>query len=75
MGLDLAGVFVDLLRPDLEHGLASHDARHRLAINQVFEIPVNVGNGVVKHLLGGWQVNSITVWQTGSPFDVWPSVV
>jgi hypothetical protein len=70
---DSAGVFVDLLRPDLEQGPASYDVRHRLAINQVLEIPVNVGNAVVKHLLGGWQINSITVWQTGSPFEVFTS--
>jgi hypothetical protein len=67
---DTAGVWVDLSRPDLEHGPAGHDVRHRLAINQVLEIPVNFGNAVVRHVLGGWQISSITVWQTGSPFDV-----
>jgi hypothetical protein len=70
---DTAGVFVDLLRPDLEGGLAGHDVRHRLAINQVLEIPVPSSHAVIKHLLGGWQINSITVWQTGSPFDVFTS--
>jgi hypothetical protein len=67
---DTAGVWVDLNRPDLEEGPAGHDIRHRLAINQVFEIPVNFGNAVVRHLIGGWQISTITVWQTGSPFDV-----
>jgi hypothetical protein len=67
---DTAGVFVDLLRPDLEGGLAGHDVRHRLAINQVFEIPAFGSNAVIRHLAGGWQISSITVWQTGSPFDV-----
>jgi hypothetical protein len=70
---DTAGVFVDLLRPDLEGGLAGHDVRHRLAINQVLEIPVPSSHAVIEHLLGGWQINSITVWQTGSPFDVFTS--
>jgi hypothetical protein len=67
---DTAGVWVDLTRPDLEEGPAGHDVRHRLAINQVFEIPVNFGNTVVRHLIGGWQISTITVWQTGSPFDI-----
>ena len=70
---DTAGVFVDLLRPDLERGLAGHDVRHRLAFNQVFEIPAPGGSALVRHLVGGWQISSITVWQTGSPFDVFTS--
>jgi len=67
---DTAGVWVDLNRPDLEKGRAGHDVRHRLAINQVIELPDNIGGGVLKHVLGGWQISTITVWQTGSPFDV-----
>jgi hypothetical protein len=70
---DTAGVSVDLRRPDLERGPAGHDVRHRLAVNQVLEIPVPSGNVFVKHVLGGWQFSSITVWQTGSPFTVFTS--
>jgi hypothetical protein len=70
---DTAGVFVDLFRPDLERGLAGHDVRHRLAINQVFEVPTIGGSALVRHLVGGWQISTITVWQTGSPFDVFTS--
>ena len=71
---DRAGVAVDLGRLDLEDGPAGHDVRHRLTFNQVWEIPIGAGhNGFVRFVLGGWQVNSITVWQTGSPFDVFTS--
>jgi hypothetical protein len=70
---DTAGVFVDLARADLEGGLAGHDVRHRLAINQVFEVPALGGPALVRHLVNGWQINSITVWQTGGPFDVFTS--
>lgn len=70
---DTAGVSVDLSRPDLERGPAGHDVRHRLAVNQVVEIPAPWQNPVARHLLGGWQISSITVWQTGSPFGVFTS--
>lgn len=70
---DSAGVSVDLGRRDLETGPAGHDVRHRFTFNSVWEIPGPTANAVLRHLLDGWQVNSITVWQTGSPFDVFTS--
>jgi len=36
----------------------------------VLELPANLGGAVLKHVIGGWQISTITVWQTGSPFDV-----
>jgi hypothetical protein len=67
---DTAGVAVDPLRRNLEYGPANFDARHRLALNFIYELPTWDSSPIVKHVLGGWQVNSITIWQTGTPFSV-----
>jgi hypothetical protein len=58
-----------------DKGLASQDVRHRLVVSYVYELPFGRGkhfggsdNGVAQQLIGGWQVNGITTFQTGQPF-------
>jgi hypothetical protein len=68
---DTAGSAVEVTRPDLEVGPTGSDVRHRVALNLLWEIPSP--EGALKHVLGGWQVNAITVFQTGSPFSVFCS--
>lgn len=65
---DTAGSAIEVTRPDLDEGPTGSDVRHRLALNVVWEIPSP--GGALKHVLGGWQLNAITVFQTGTPFSV-----
>jgi Carboxypeptidase regulatory-like domain/TonB-dependent Receptor Plug Domain len=58
-----------------EKGLAAQDVRHRFVMSYVYELPFGRGKhfgseatGVVGQLIGGWQVNGITTFQTGQPF-------
>ncbi len=54
-----------------ERGLALFDTTHRLVISYVWELPFfSTAAGAVKALLGGWQLNGITVFQSGTPFSV-----
>lgn len=55
----------------LEKGDALFDARHRLVLsfNAALPTPETMG-GVMKNVLGGWQVNGILQTQTGFPFTV-----
>jgi hypothetical protein len=57
-----------------EHGRSMFDARHRLVLSYQWELPffrnVQGWQGVV---LGGWQVNGITTFQSGTPFTVYDS--
>ena len=53
-----------------ERGLAQFDRRHVLTINYVYEIPFfRAQEGVVGHILGGWELSGITTMQTGLPLN------
>jgi hypothetical protein len=48
------------------------NARQRLALSYIYELPFGRGKplggtaeGVVQHLIGGWQVAGVTIFQTG----------
>ncbi|PYR47130.1 MAG: hypothetical protein DMF89_19810 [Acidobacteria bacterium] len=53
-----------------EWGPALHDVRHVVKMNMIWEIPFTSDARALGYLLGGWQVNAITVYQSGSPFSV-----
>jgi Carboxypeptidase regulatory-like domain len=61
------GFNLDLAHPGLDRSSSTFDFRHRLVFNQVWELPwMQAQKGFVGRLLGGWQLNSIWVYQTGS---------
>jgi hypothetical protein len=67
---DYAGVAVEVTRNDLNKGPAAFDVRHRVAANLLWEIPGPSSDSALRHIVGGWQINAITVWETGRPFSV-----
>jgi hypothetical protein len=48
--------------------LSAFDARHRLVISYLWELPVPKYDGAKGKLLNGWQVSGITSFQSGFPF-------
>jgi hypothetical protein len=57
-----------------EHGRSMFDARHRFVASYQWELPFfNHSQSWYGHALGGWQVNGITTFQTGTPFTVYDS--
>jgi hypothetical protein len=57
-----------------ERGRSLFDARHRLVISYQWDLPFfNHAQGWYARVLGGWQVNGITTFQTGTPFTVYDS--
>lgn len=61
-------------------GLSNFDARHRLAISYIYEIPTGSGqrllggaSGFANFLVSGWQLSGITTLQSGAPFTVFTS--
>jgi len=74
---DLAGAFA-LPQDDrdlkAERGNANFDLRHRFALSTVSNLPFldrfNNASGAARVLLGGWQLASISTFQTGQPFTV-----
>jgi hypothetical protein len=54
---------------DGERGPSTYDRPQRLTGSFVWELPVHRSqNGVVGHILGGWQINSNFNFQDGPPF-------
>jgi hypothetical protein len=58
-----------------ERGNSDFDIRHRLVVSSIYELPFGKGRhyfskapAVTQWVLGGWQVNGITIAQTGTPF-------
>jgi hypothetical protein len=47
------------------------DVRHRVVFSANYELPYTGANsGAAAALLGGWQINTVAFWQTGTPFTV-----
>ncbi len=60
-----------------ERASSNMDARNRLVLNGIYQLPFGQGmrwggdwNGVTNAFLGGWQTNLIFVAQSGTPFDI-----
>jgi outer membrane receptor protein involved in Fe transport len=51
---------------NLDKGSADFDARHRLTAAATWAIPFATGNPV----LGGWKLNAVHTYQSGTPFTV-----
>lgn len=61
---------------DFEWGNALFDVRHRFVVSFGAELPTLENKSpVVRHVLGGWQVNGIIQTQTGFPVVVTDSVL
>jgi Carboxypeptidase regulatory-like domain/TonB dependent receptor len=58
----------------LERGRSMFDARHRFVISYQWNLPFfEKAEGWKRVALGGWQVNGITTFMTGTPFTVYDS--
>ena len=54
-----------------DYALADWDVTHSTSINYIWQLPVfQTQEGVVGHILGGWEVSGITLLQSGTPGTV-----
>jgi hypothetical protein len=57
-------------------GLSSNDARHRLVVSTIYELPIGKGklfspsNRFVNGVIGGWSVGAIIEAHTGPPLNI-----
>ena len=57
-----------------ERGRSMFDARHRFVLSYQWNLPFfEKAEGWKRQVLGGWQVNGITTFMTGTPFTVYDS--
>jgi hypothetical protein len=69
-----SSTYTNPLDPAFDRGLADFDARQRLVLSPIWQIPFGQhGSSLVKRALGGWSVSTITSFQSGNPFTVYSS--
>jgi hypothetical protein len=54
---------------EVEWSLSQFDRPHRFVVNYLYEIP-GPKSGILKQVLGGWQISGITQFQSGRPFTI-----
>lgn len=66
-----------IFNPDLNRGVADFNRKHIFVFTQLYELPFGRNrkyfsgvNKALDYLIGGWQINSNTTWQSGFPFNV-----
>lgn len=56
----------------IDYGIAENDIQNRFALSLNYALAAghHFGNALETFALGGWQVNTITVWQSGKPVSI-----
>ncbi len=65
--------FIDVYNQQLNWGKSANDTRHIAVASVVWELPFFNGQGTnrgVRFLAGGWQLNAVNQWQTGTPITI-----
>lgn len=65
--------FIDTFNQGLNWGKSANDTRHIAVASVVWELPFFNGqdtNKAVKFLAGGWQLQGVNQWQTGTPITI-----
>jgi hypothetical protein len=63
--------YSDPTNPALDRGLADFDARNRLVVSPIWQIPLAAhSHSLVGKIAGGWSVAGITSFQSGNPFTI-----
>ncbi|MBS1859461.1 MAG: TonB-dependent receptor, partial [Acidobacteria bacterium] len=66
--------FLDINNPGIERARANFDLTHMFKANVAYDLPFGKGKRLHHHLLdpviGGWNLASSMVWQSGAPFSI-----
>ena len=72
-----AGNKQDAYNRHAERSISTQDVAQRLVFSYVYELPFGKGKklfggapSLVNHLIGGWQINGITTYQSGTPLII-----
>src|SRR6204780_1577133 len=67
-----AGGILSPLPADLarDYGPCDYDIRNNLNAQYVYQLPINVQNGLLGYALNGWQISGTVFWHSGIPFSV-----
>jgi outer membrane receptor protein involved in Fe transport len=63
---------LDPFQPSLDKGNADYDARHRVQVSAIWDVPVYKNqSGILGHILGGWETTPLFSFHTGNPYSVY----
>ncbi|HLK49463.1 MAG TPA: TonB-dependent receptor [Bryobacteraceae bacterium] len=66
-----SGMLLDPANLRADYGPQDYDRQHVLSISHLWELPFGrKGNGLMSTILGGWQLNGIFTWATGTPLTL-----
>src|SRR6185437_4304626 len=66
-----SGMILNPLNLRANYGPQDYDRQQMLTISHVWELPFGRhGNGLKSTLLGGWQLNGVLNWATGTPLTL-----
>ena len=74
--IDSGGAGQNMYNRRPERALAVNDVRHNFIASYVYELPLgrgkqfNIANAVLDAVVGGWQVNGITNFRSGTPYTI-----
>jgi len=71
--IDDASIFENILKPICDRcnrSLSLFDARHRLVVSYLWELPVPKYDGAKGKILNGWAISGITSFQSGFPIRI-----
>ena len=63
---------IDVNNPARNYGRSDYDARHRISIDAVWNIP-GMQNGIQHWITSGWTLSPVIVLESGQPFTVYTS--
>jgi hypothetical protein len=53
-----------------DYGPCDYDIRHNLNAQYVYQLPIEVRNHLLAHVLNSWQISGTMFWHSGIPFSV-----
>jgi hypothetical protein len=63
----------DMFDYEVEWSLSQFDRPHRFVVSYLVELP-SPKSGILRQVLGGWQLSGLTQFQSGRPFTIWTGV-
>ena len=63
---------IDVNNPSRNYGRSDYDARHRISVDAVWNIP-GLHNGIPHWITSGWTLSPVIVVESGQPFTVYTS--
>jgi hypothetical protein len=68
--MDDMGTVIPLLGREFYRAVANENVPHIFHFTGIWDLPVRKLNGAGGRLLNGWELTSVTTWQSGLPFTI-----